>query len=67
MVIQDSMNPKGIVDAWPKTKQIFMHYDIEPEETRQINQLVDSWKSKRLIKQLNNVIGSNAQTCTSGG
>lgn len=66
MVIQSNMSPKAIISVWKETSQIFIKYNISINDLT-LEEAVNAERLERLIKELNQVIGSSETTCVEGG
>lgn len=66
MVIQANMSPKGIIDVWPETKDVFDRHNISISN-KALENILEGTVLTTIIEELNSVVGSSAITCTEGG
>ncbi len=66
MVIQSNMSPQSIVGVWDNTRAVFKDYHV-PLNDRQLKELVESGTLSALLRELNETVGSSADTCVGGG
>jgi hypothetical protein len=66
MVIQSIMSPKGIVDVWEETAEVFNKYQILLTE-KPLEAIVEDEQLVSLLEELNYAVGSSTLTCVEGG
>lgn len=66
MVIQSNMSPESIVDVWGDTAVAFKKFNI-PITKQSLETLVQKEILPKLLKELNDIVGSSTATCIEGG
>ncbi|KAB7664155.1 hypothetical protein [Bacillus sp. B1-b2] len=66
MVIQANMSPQAIMEVWENTKEIFESYNV-PFTRKTLQSLVHKDVLPRLLRDLNEKVGSSEITCIEGG
>ncbi|MGV2939253.1 hypothetical protein AB5I83_06655 [Mesobacillus sp. LC4] len=66
MVIQSIMSPKGIVDVWEETTEVFNKYQI-PLTEKPLEAIFEDEQLVTLLEELNYAVGSSTLTCVKGG
>jgi hypothetical protein len=66
LAIQVNMSPKGIVEIWEVTADIFKKYKI-PLSKKTLEDLVEEEQITSLLQELNAAVGSSTAICIEGG
>lgn len=67
MVVQPNMPVAGIIEAWETTREVFESFRIDTETTKSLNEVASDDTLEKLVKAINEKIGSTTATCIEGG
>ncbi|OZM56807.1 hypothetical protein CIB95_10680 [Lottiidibacillus patelloidae] len=60
------MTSQAIIEVWGDTKEVFEQFGIAIN-SKQLQTLVSGEKLQKLLKALNDKVGSSSNTCIEGG